>query len=89
MAAVTVTAGDEGRFDVVVAEGASSTAHSVSVSPGTVARLAPGATADELVAASFRFLLDREPKESILHTFDLEVIGRYFPDYPQRIGDYL
>ena len=28
-----------------------------------------------------RFLLAREPKESILKTFDLSVIKRYFPEY--------
>jgi len=36
---------------------------------------------DELVRASFDFLLAREPKESILKAFDLAVIKRYFPDY--------
>jgi len=33
------------------------------------------------VRESFRFLLEREPKESILREFDLSVIKRYFPDY--------
>jgi hypothetical protein len=35
------------------------------------------------------FLLDREPKESILRSFDLEVIGRYFADYPAALSEYL
>lgn len=40
----------------------------------------------DLVEASFAFLLEREPKESILREFDLTVIGRYFPEYEQEIG---
>jgi hypothetical protein len=31
------------------------------------------------------FLLEREPKESILGQFDLPVIGRYFPEYERDI----
>ena len=31
------------------------------------------------------FLLEREPKESILGSFELPVIERYFPDYPTAI----
>jgi hypothetical protein len=42
-------------------------------------------TREELVKASFRFLLEREPKESILRSFELGVIQRYFPDYSQAI----
>jgi len=43
----------------------------------------------DLVEASFAFLLEREPKESILRDFDLIVIGRYFPQYEQEIGHRL
>ena len=39
----------------------------------------------DLVRRSFVFLLEREPKESILRSFDLPVIGRYFPDYEREI----
>jgi hypothetical protein len=52
-----------------------------------LARLAPGASDPvDLVEASFAFLLEHEPKESILREFDLAVIGRYFPDYDRQIG---
>jgi hypothetical protein len=47
------------------------------------------ASPEELVAESFRFLLAREPKESILRSFDLMVIGRYFPEYEREIGKHL
>ncbi len=67
-------------------EGASRTEHRVTVSVGDLAHLAPGATDPiDLVRRSFAFLLAREPKESILRTFDLPVIGRYFPEYEREI----
>jgi hypothetical protein len=63
------------------------TEHEVAVSRADLARLAPGALApDDLVERSFAFLLQREPKESILRRFDLAVIGRYFPEYESVIG---
>jgi hypothetical protein len=41
---------------------------------------------EELVRKSFEFLLEREPKESILSHFDITVISRYFPDYEEDIA---
>lgn len=38
---------------------------------------------------SFRFLLEREPNTSILSSFDLPVIGRYFPEYEREIRERL
>ena len=63
------------------------TDHRVRVARGDLARLAPGASDPvRLVQASFAFLLEHEPKESILREFDLTVIGRYFPDYETEIA---
>ncbi len=73
---------------VTVTDGGSTTTHEVTVGPTEVEALG-GATPESLIDASFRFLLDREPKESILSQFDLSVIGQYFPDYPTKIVDYL
>jgi hypothetical protein len=71
---------------VTVREGASSTTHHVTVSGSDLARLAPGATdPSDLVRRSFAFLLEREPKESILGRFDLPLIGRYFAEYERAI----
>jgi hypothetical protein len=42
--------------------------------------------AARLIEESFRFLLEREPNTSILSTFDLPVIGRYFPEYDAEIA---
>ena len=56
--------------------------HIVRVHAADLSRLNPGATEpDELVRASFAFLLEREPPGSILHSFDLTEIARYFPEY--------
>jgi hypothetical protein len=39
--------------------------------------------------AAFRFLLDREPKESILKRFDVTAISRYFPEFEREMPRYL
>lgn len=60
--------------------------HRVTVSSTDLARLAPGgADPIDLVRRSFDFLLEREPGRSILRSFDLTVIGRYFPDWERVI----
>ncbi len=71
---------------VRVSDGASVTEHAVRVSTGDLSRLEPGAAdPTDLVRRSFGFLLEREPKESILRSFELPVIGRYFADYERTI----
>jgi len=76
---------------VMVGAGAGATRHQVRVDRDDLRRLAPGAADPApLVRAAFAFLLEREPKESILRAFDLAVIGRYFPgweaDVRRRLG---
>ena len=39
----------------------------------------------ELIKRSFEFLLEREPKESILKHFDLPTIYKYFPEFEVEI----
>ncbi len=73
------------RCDVDVADQGSMTHHTVEVSTAELERWGRGRSAEALVEDSFRFLLDREPKESILRTFKLSVITRYFPDYERAI----
>ena len=71
---------------VVVGTAAAATEHHVDVSAAELERLAPGASDPaKLVVESFWFLLEREPKETILRTFAIEVIERYFPEYPTEI----
>ena len=61
------------------------TEHSVQLDRETLDDLAPGRTPDDLVRASFTFLLDREPPGSIMRSFELPIIGRFFADYPDEI----
>ena len=76
----------EGEYRVRVSENGSETSHRVTVRPEDYLRLTGGKVdAPELVKKSFEFLLEREPKESILGKFDLTVISRYFPKYEQAI----
>ena len=80
---------DSFEYDVEIVENESSTRHRVHVGKEdyeklTGERITPGG----LVEKSFEFLLEREPKESILRSFDLNVISKYFRDYPRLIQDY-
>ena len=77
---------DASHFRVRVIEAGSESTHQVTLDPKDLARLA-GAAAEpqELIRKSFQFLLEREPKESILSRFDLSVISRYFPEYEREI----
>ena len=87
---VTAAVAADGWDCMVTVRNGSETHHRVRVSRADLARLAPGASDPvDLVEASFSFLLEREPKESILREFDLTVIGRYFPEYEQEIGHRL
>jgi len=83
VAEIEVSTSDDGSFRVVV-DGTS--AHNVRVPDDYVTRLGV-ADVDpaELVRESFAFLLERESKESIMRSFELSVIERYFPDYPDEI----
>jgi hypothetical protein len=77
-------------FEVVVREGEGETRHHVTISRETYERLTAGKhTPERCLEAAFRFLLDREPKESILGRFDVAVISRYFPDFKREMRHYL
>jgi hypothetical protein len=75
---------------VRVDDGGDWTAHEVTVPPAAVSRLIPDVDADgdaveDLVRETFVFLLEREPKESVLHRFEIDVVSRYFPEYEGEI----
>lgn len=77
-------------FSVTIQDGGNSTHHDVTLSDADRKRLGGDAHAPETcVEAAFRFLLDREPKESILQRFDLMVIARYFPEFERELPSYL
>jgi len=79
---------DEYVYDVEIEEGGSATEHRVILSAEdyeaiTDTEIDP----DEFVKKSFEFLLEREPKESILGEFNLTEIGQSFPEYNDEIMD--
>lgn len=86
MTTIRVEKEAEGRFAVFVREGRSQSRHVVSLTAEYLQKLTGGkVVAEELIRCSFEFLLEQEPKESILHQFDLPVISRYFPEYEREI----
>ena len=85
MTEILVTPLGSDLYRVEVHEGESMTVHDVTVSPADLIAFGRGQGAPRLLEESFRFLLEREPKEAILPRFDLLVIARYFPDYPTEI----
>jgi hypothetical protein len=88
---VTVDAEAEGKdwkCHVAVDHRDEHTEHSVTVRQDDLNRWGRGPAkedVEDLVRLSFYFLLEREPPSSILGTFDLSVIERYFPEYDGAI----
>ncbi|ORC35721.1 hypothetical protein B4O97_08760 [Marispirochaeta aestuarii] len=84
---VDVRKENQNTFIVSVTEGGSVTKHTVRLDDTYFQKLT-GGTGDKerLIKESFQFLLEHEPKESILRSFDLQVIGRYFPEYESTIS---
>jgi hypothetical protein len=80
------------RCTVTVRDDLGSSTHDVTVSTDDAARLAAArdeADVERLLYETFDFLLEREPKESILSSFDLSVVSRYFPEYEHEIQSRL
>jgi hypothetical protein len=75
-------------FDVVVGDAGGASRHRLTLTRADLARLAAARAPERLVEAAFRFLLEREPKESILARFDVSVIGRYFPEFERELPRY-
>ena len=64
------------------------TKHIVSVTDQMLLNLTNNKTSkEELLNFSFNFLLERESNTSILSSFDLTVISKYFPEYPKKVSD--
>ena len=82
--------GEGARCRVTVSddEGASTYDVAVPAAGPFLASLLPDPGFDDterLVHETFAFLLEREPRSSILAGFDLAVVARYFPEYPAEI----
>jgi hypothetical protein len=86
---ITIEKMNETTFKVTVAD-QTTTTHTVTAAPDYWQKITEGAvSAEKLVKKSFEFLLEREPNTSILGTFDLPVIQRYFPEYENTIRTML
>ncbi len=73
-------------FLVKVTEAGGSTRHHVTLSAADLERLGTHhRSPEDLIRSCFGFLLEREPKESILASFDVSDIARYFPEFEREI----
>jgi hypothetical protein len=90
---VSVTSDPSGRgliFDVIVRDPRGESRHRVTIQADEARRWAKfGAEPSDRVKAAMRFLIDREPKESILSAFDMRVVRRYFPEFDDALPGYL
>ena len=72
-------------FTVTVAE-TSTTTHTVTVTDQSLNDLTDNnVTKTQLLKFSFNFLLYKEPNTSILSSFDINVISKYFSDYRDEV----
>lgn len=83
-----VTATDGWLALVTVGDDGSESRHSVTFTRADFRRLASGdESPEQLIRRTFEFLLARERKETILASFALSDIGRYyFPEYEREIA---
>jgi hypothetical protein len=87
---VTPCPGSGFTFDVIVRDLRSESRHRVTFEANEAERWAKlGTEPLRCAEAVMRFLLDREPKESIMSAFDMGVVRRYFPEFDEAFPRYL
>ena len=75
-----------GDVFTVIVLGKTTTIHTVTVTDATLDELTSGHVSKvSLLEFSFEFLLNKESNTSILSSFDVNVIPRYFPDYKEEV----
>ena len=85
---ISITAKDQDTYSITVT-GSSNTTHTVTISDQVHTKLTGGKISKEiLLEKSFEFLLQREPNNSILSQFRIEVISQYFPDYANQASTW-
>ena len=91
MVEIKVQKSGQDTFYVTVAEGGGTSTYTVRLGQADYQRLTNGLVGpEELVKKSFEFLLEREPKESILSSFTIpNTINQYFPEFESVIGKKL
>jgi hypothetical protein len=76
------------KFEVII-YGDQQTKHLVSISDGLYFSLtSKKISKKELLKYSFQFLLERELNTTILSSFELTEISKYFPEYLKKVKDY-
>lgn len=77
-------------FTVHVEDAGGKSRHRVTLSRNTYEKLTGGNCSQlQCVEAAFRFLLEREARNEILPSFDINVIHLYFPDFEESLPRYL
>ena len=77
---------NEQEFLVTIEEKGTRSKHKVTLDNEYYQNLNDGKiTKEELIKKSFEFLLEREPKETILSKFNVRIIKTYFPEYEKNI----
>lgn len=86
MADIVVTPVGPRTFKVQVREATRTSSYDVTVPGSLIEELRlPEDDLERVVRESFVFLLEREPASSILPSFSLDVISRYFPEYKKEL----
>lgn len=85
MIELEVTGGEDGRYTVVIHEDDRTTSHVVRMTEDALQHYGGGAGPEDLLEASFEFLLERQPKERILSSFDLPALEERFPEYTDEM----
>jgi len=82
---ISIEKRNDNVFEVTVADSVTTT-HTVTVTDQSLTDLTDNnTTKTQLLEFSFNFLLAREPNTSILSSFDINVISRYFADYGDEV----
>ena len=82
---ISIEKRNDNVFEVTVADSVTTT-HTVTVTDQSLTDLTDNnVTKAQLLEFSFNFLLQREPNTSILSSFDINVISRYFSDYRDEV----
>ena len=82
---ISIEKRNDNVFEVTVADSVTTT-HTVTVTDQSLTDLTDNnVTKTQLLEFSFEFLLEREPNTSILLSFDINVISKYFSNYKDEV----
>jgi hypothetical protein len=80
--------GEDFSFSVAIDEGGSRSTHQVTLARRDYQELGvEGESPEQFVRRCIEWLLEREPKESILSRFDIREISQYFPRFREDMRE--